>query len=118
MSESKIEVYGRLRSTGRWPEAAAWKDAKVKELRAGGMGRAEAREEAWRLLAVEYPPAPSAAREPDPGPAGDGAAAKCIATGIVCPLPAAWGELPDSAPLDAEVEWVGCNLRIALGCAV
>ena len=109
MTESKIGLHDRLRRSGQWPEAAAWKDAKVKELRAGGMGRAEAREEAWRLLAVEYPPAPSAAREPDPGPAGDGAAAKCTATGRVRPLPTAWGEIAESAPFEVEVEWVHQN---------
>ena len=59
MAESKIELHDRLRATGLWSEAAAWKDAKIKELRAQGMKRAEAGEEAWRLLAEKYPPEPA-----------------------------------------------------------
>ena len=34
MIESKIELHDRLRRQGKWTEAAAWKDAKIKELRA------------------------------------------------------------------------------------
>jgi len=108
MTESKIGLHDRLRRSGQWPEAAAWKNAKIKELRAGGMSRAEAKETAWRLLAEQYPP------EPDPGPAGDGAAAKCTATGHVGPLPTTWGDLPESAPFDAEVEWVHQNMVLVI----
>jgi hypothetical protein len=62
--ESKIELNDRLRHEGRWNEAAVWKDAKIKELRATGMKRAEAKEEAWRLMAERFPPPPPAP-EPD-----------------------------------------------------
>ena len=34
MAESKIELHDRLRATGLWSEAAAWKDGRIKELRA------------------------------------------------------------------------------------
>ena len=64
--ESKIELNDRLRAAGQWSEASVWKSAKIKELRTGGMKRAEATEEAWRLLAVEYPPVLA---EPDEEPA-------------------------------------------------
>jgi hypothetical protein len=60
--ESKIELHDRLRRQGQWNEAAVWKDAKIKELRAQGMKRPEAKEEAWRLTAEKYPPLP----EPEP----------------------------------------------------
>jgi hypothetical protein len=56
VNESKIELTERLRREGRWEEATLFKDAKVKELRAGGMTRADAAEEAWRLMAAQYPP--------------------------------------------------------------
>ena len=62
--ESKIELHDRLRRQGKWNEAALWKDAKIKELRASGVKRAEAKEEAWRLMAERFPPPPPAP-EPD-----------------------------------------------------
>jgi hypothetical protein len=64
MKESKIELNDRLRREGRWNEAAVWKDAKIKELRATSMKRADAKEEAWRLMAERFPPPPPAP-EPD-----------------------------------------------------
>jgi hypothetical protein len=108
MTESKIETTVRLQRDGRWPEASKWKDAKIKELRTQGMSRAEAQEEAWRLLAIEYPHLPSAAEPEHSDDVGDveGKAAMLLGSS---PLPAAWGELPDSAPFDAEVEWVHQN---------
>lgn len=73
MAESKIELTERLRREGRWSEAMAWKDGKIKELRAAGKRKADAADEAWRLLAEKYPPLPP----PEPhrkqdGPGDDG----------------------------------------------
>ena len=68
MAESKIELHDRLRATGLWSEAAAWKDGRIKELRAQGMKRAEAAEEAWRLLAEKYPPEPAEVEPADVQP--------------------------------------------------
>jgi len=65
--ESKIGLHDRLRRQGQWGEASVWKDAKIKELRAQGMKRAEAKEEAWRLMAERFPPPPPAP-EPDEEP--------------------------------------------------
>jgi hypothetical protein len=64
VQESKIELHDRLRRQGQWNEAAVWKDAKIKELRAQGMKRTEAKEEAWHLMAEKYPPPPPVS-EPD-----------------------------------------------------
>ena len=111
MSESKIELTERLRREGRWAEASKRKDEMVKLLRADGMKRTEAVEEAWRRLAAEYPPLPHTA-EPEPEPEhGDDETEEKAAGRAVGPttLPVAWGELPDSAPLDVEVEWVHQN---------
>ena len=64
MTESKIELHDRLRRQGKRREAASWKDAKIKELRSQGLKRAEAGDEAWRLMAEKYPPPPPVP-EPD-----------------------------------------------------
>ena len=64
MLQSKIELTNRLTREGRWAAASLWRDGKRRELRDGGMIRAEAREEAWRLMELEYPPLPS----PEPVP--------------------------------------------------
>ncbi|MFZ1935394.1 MAG: hypothetical protein WCB27_21525 [Thermoguttaceae bacterium] len=69
--ESKIELNDRLRREGRWNEAAVWKDAKIKELRATGMKRAEAKEEAWRLMAERFPPLPKPEPDEDDDDYGD-----------------------------------------------
>ena len=71
MEESKIELHDRLRREGRWNEAAVWKDAKIKELRATGMKRAEAKEKAWRLMAEKFPPLPKPERDEDDDDYGD-----------------------------------------------
>lgn len=67
MTESKIELTERLRRENRWAEASRFKDAKVKELRAGGMTRAAASEAAWTATAEAYPAAgtPAAAADDD-----------------------------------------------------
>ena len=69
MNESKIDLTERLRREGRWAEASKFKDETVKKLRAEGMKRAEAGEQAWQKVAEAYPPLPSA--EPIPEPAAD-----------------------------------------------
>ena len=66
MAESKIELHDRLRATGLWSEAAAWKDGRIKELRATGMKKLDAAAKAWEELADKYPPEPA---EPSEGPA-------------------------------------------------
>jgi len=50
MNESKIDLTDRLRREGRWAEASKFKDAVVRELRAQGMRKTEAVEEAWRRM--------------------------------------------------------------------
>jgi hypothetical protein len=58
MQESKIELTERLRREERWSEASAFKDEYVKKLRAEGMKRALAVEQAWEKMAELYPPLP------------------------------------------------------------
>ncbi len=59
MGESKIELHDRLRATGLWSEAAAWKDGRIKEFRAAGMKKLDAATKAWEELAEKYPPEPA-----------------------------------------------------------
>lgn len=71
MDESKIGLTERLRREGRWAEASKFKDETVKKLRADGMKRAEAGEQAWQKMAEVYPrlPPPEPASEPVAGEA-------------------------------------------------
>ena len=71
MNESKIDVTDRLRREGRWAEASKFKDAVVKELRAQGMKKIEAVEEAWRRMAEQFPSLKPDS-DPRPGPGVDG----------------------------------------------
>jgi len=118
MTESKIELTERLRREGRWAEASKFKDTALKEFRAKGMKRTEAAEAAWGAMATAFPPLPPI--EPPPilpptvaskPPSALEEAASCQtghAAGFTM-IPAAWGTIPDSAPLDAEVDWVHQN---------
>lgn len=56
MDESKIDVTERLRREGRWSEASKFKDETVKKLRAEGMKRPEAGEQARETMAKACPP--------------------------------------------------------------
>ena len=107
MQESKIELTERLRRDGRWSEASKRKDEIVQQLRAEGMTRNAAGEEAWRRTGDEFPPLLSTA-DPKVEPERLDAAEEQRVVGPTV-LPVAWGELPDSAGFAAEVEWVHQN---------
>ncbi|MCE5269506.1 MAG: hypothetical protein LLG00_16640 [Planctomycetaceae bacterium] len=119
MAESKIQLTDRLRREGRWTgDAEDRKNEMIRIFREAGLQKAEASEEAWRRLAEEYPPLPPKPKpdpEPEPDAESDGshtAAAASVDEGeavAISPLPEAWGELPESAPFEAEVEWVHQN---------
>jgi hypothetical protein len=55
MLESKIAVTERLRREGRWTEASEFREQERQRLRQEGMGKEEAKEEAWRLMAERFP---------------------------------------------------------------
>ena len=77
MNESKSDLTDRLRREGRWAEASLRKDAIKNELRATGMPRREAGEEAWKRIAEEFPPLPEPDATGEPNTAdGDPADAK------------------------------------------
>jgi hypothetical protein len=61
----------RLRYEGRWAEASEFRVAKIKELRVGGMARAAAKEEAWRLMAIKYLPLPKSLPVPVAAPGAE-----------------------------------------------
>jgi hypothetical protein len=64
MTESKIELTERLRREGREDEAKRFRETVIKECRAAGMKRDEAREHAWGEMAKAYPPLPIAEQNP------------------------------------------------------
>lgn len=71
MNESKIELTERLRREGRWSEASKFKDEAVKKLRAQGLKRTQACQQAWQEMAEAYPPLPPAESARDPGAEDD-----------------------------------------------
>lgn len=81
------------------------------------MKRAEASEAAWNAMLEAFPPLVPADRptEPPPGAASESThgeeAARCVSDGAagLPPVADTWGEIPDSAPFEAEVEWVHQN---------
>ncbi|MBN2579525.1 MAG: hypothetical protein JXB10_11080 [Pirellulales bacterium] len=108
MIESKIELTERLRREGRWAEASKFKDTALKEFRSKGMKKAEASEEAWSAMEKAYPPLPTPVEPEHRNDVSDAEGRTAVLVGS-SPLPASWGEIPESAPFDAEVEWVHQN---------
>lgn len=56
MQEHELNEYQRLRAEGRWNAASEFREAERKRLRAAGLNRQEAREEAWEAMLDKYPP--------------------------------------------------------------
>lgn len=56
--ETKAETTSRLRNEGRWDDACRFREQARERLKAEGKTRKEAREEAWQLMAEEFPPLP------------------------------------------------------------
>ena len=55
-AEQKHVLTHRLLREGRWEEAAAWKNRRIKKHRDAGMLRPEASDAAWRELEQKFPP--------------------------------------------------------------
>lgn len=56
MQEHEMVEYQRLRREGRWTEAAKWRDAERRRLRAAGRSKQEAKDESWRLMLEQFAP--------------------------------------------------------------
>ena len=54
--ESKIDVTHRLQREGRWTQASLYRERERNRLRSEGWKRADAREEAWRLMIDRFQP--------------------------------------------------------------
>ena len=65
MVEGKIAITERLRNECRWDEASKFRDEARQRLRTGGKSKQEAAEEAWALMAQEFPPLVSTTLEDD-----------------------------------------------------
>lgn len=138
--ESKIELHDRLRASGEWSEAEAWKNGRIKEFRNQGMTKGDAADKAWDELREKYPKpspptqpaledqsgcsaaAPPRAMEPvapvsddvdEPTESDNGVERELALVGATS-LPAAWGQLADSATFVAEVEWVHQNRALVV----
>jgi hypothetical protein len=56
VSETKIAATNRLRQEKRWEKASRYRNDQRRRLRAEGMKRRDAHEEAWRLMLKTFPP--------------------------------------------------------------
>ena len=106
MTESKIELTERLRREGGWAEASKFKDTAYQGVPSKGMKKAKAAEAAWEAMADAFPPCPPT--EPPPTDDDPGRCVSGCLTGSST-IPDTWGEIPDSAPLEAQVDWVHQN---------
>lgn len=67
--ESRADMTDRLRREGRWQEASQFRQAIIRECRARGLRKAQARDYAWQETARAYPPA--GAEDPSDVPVGE-----------------------------------------------
>ena len=112
MTESKIELTERLRREGRWAEASKLKDEAIKEAKKAGMksdeassGRGwEAMEKGIRRCRLQQSRNTAMMRQKR-------RQRGVLSVPLRCRSP---GRLPDSAPLDVEVEWVHQNRVLAV----
>ena len=123
VNESKIALTERLRREGRWAEASKFKDEAVKKLRAGGMRRAEAREEAWEKMAEAFPPPPTP-RQPEHPDAAGNAEERQATTGVLdhgclerdrlkeSAFYQHFYTLPAHAPTRVEMDWIISHPRL------
>jgi hypothetical protein len=93
----KLALMQRLRAEGRWPQAEAFKNNAIAELKSKGAENPV--EQAWAAMAEAYPPLPVAE-----GPAEPAAGAPEAMTTDAPPIP--WSDLPTEGDFDEEVRWV------------
>jgi len=119
MKRSKIDLHDRWRRDGRWPEVSRFMETVRAECKAKGMKKAEATAAAWEAaeeaFPLEEPSEPPAEPETAEEPAGESPATEPeppAPRGRVSGLdriPEAWGELPPTARLQRDLEWVNAN---------
>jgi hypothetical protein len=110
----KHALMKRLEREGRWPEAAEWKNKRIKEHRAAGLLRPEASDSAWSEMEKEFPPLPA----PEPpidilqGRTPQQFVEDCqrewdAAPTIETEVP--WTDLPDDVGFDDDQDWAVQN---------
>jgi len=111
MIEIKKEAGARWKREGRDKEVSAFRARTETEMRVAGLSVGKAKDAAFNMAVGMFPPLTQADGAEPPGageesaePWGDWEDAIAQAG-----LPESWGTLADSAPLDAEVEWVHQN---------
>ena len=112
------EINSRLHRMKQWEPAMATKDAIIAECRAKGMSPAAAKAYAYEELDRLYPPKgveAAAKRQPPAVLNGSNSvspdAASTSERGVkgLSDIPPAWGDLPASASLAADIGWVQAN---------
>ena len=120
MAEGKAQLTNRLRREGRVDEGMAWKDAKVRELVASGVKRADAKELAWVALAQEFPPLPetiaaAAAKAAEKEAKVKAKAEKAVDAEPTLPIVKEdafpWDDLPAKADPKVEADWIYANYK-------
>lgn len=130
----KLAVQKRLEREGRWEEASRFKEEVRKACRASGLSADDSVRVSWEEMERNFPPLPAeeveATREEpsrDPQQARVMPPDKAVVVPVGKPqaepakreratfvyIPPSWGELPEKAKFDDEVEWVYQNYALA-----
>lgn len=123
----KITLKKRLEAEGRWAQAEPLRDQMMREARAKGLSKEDAQQWTYQELDRLYPPLQAVVIETERQPEtqqvdGEGVSDADSDGDEAIParpreglgqLPSSWPELPDNAPLVAELGWVQAQrLRI------
>lgn len=88
---NRLAISQMLQRDGRWPDAVAFKNARIKFYRSEGMTRSDASDAAWFDLEKEYP----ALHPPQ---------AKLVGPLMETPIP--WDGIPEEGDVDDADYWV------------
>jgi hypothetical protein len=107
----KLEVMQRLRDDGRWPEAEAFKNTTIKDLKAKGVKNAV--DEAWAAMVAAFPPVQSNQFPLTEEWAGMPDQDKAQPSESIPEVDALWssGDDPSSPNLVRDVLWAYANLE-------
>lgn len=126
MTETKKEARLRWKREGRERRVATDRKRWAEEFFADGMTRTKAEEKAFAFALEKYPPLPPGFRlavkkKPQPsrtkGAPSEAPPSNTSGTWedeITSDVPESWGDLPESAPFDMEVEWVHQNMVMVI----
>ena len=124
MIETKREAQLRWKREGRQRSVAADRKRWFEEFFADGMTKTKAEDKAFDFALEKYPPLPPppASKRPQRPPIEESPVESPPAAAwgnweheiSGSDVPESWGNLPESAPFDAEVEWVHQNMVLVI----